>query len=146
MKTNPHRKPRTGKPVGRPDHQPTAKLRRDVELCVAAGMSVKEIASSCGIGWKTLEKYYQDELTNGRALIKREAMRLLMRSARQGNVSAQRKIYAIANDEDDEVKIPGTRRKVGKKEEVQIKADNVSGKYAPPEPPRLIVDNSRKAQ
>ena len=33
--------------------------------------------------------------------------------------------------------------KLGKKEERQIAAQNVGGKYAPPEPPKLVVNNSK---
>lgn len=140
------------RPIGRPAHVPNAKLRRIVEECASANMSIRNIARSIGISWKTLELYYEEELLTGKARKQQEAIALLYRSARQGNVSAQRKIYAIAFGEDSGGEASTTpvegeedkpKAKIGKKELVQLEADSIKGIYAPPDPPKLVVDNSK---
>lgn len=134
--------------VGRPEHKPDRKTRQLVENGVTAGMTHQDIARAIGISWKTLDKYYAEELATGVARKRLEAISMLYRSAKGGNVSAQRKFYAIAHGEDvssssvDEDTFDKPK-KLGKKEQVQRDAENISDKYAPPEPPKLIVNNTK---
>lgn len=129
---------------GRPEHVPDKLTRRTVERCVACGMSHKDTARAIGITHPTLEKHYADELQNGPSRFRREVIGMLIVSAKSGNVSAQRKLAAMTGfDIDDPVEQLDSKKKLGKKELQQNKAENVSGKYAAPEPPRLIINNSK---
>lgn len=132
-------------PVGRPEHVPDRKTRQIVERCIACGMSHEDTARAIGISWKTLDKYYADELKNGPARKRREVINMLFASAKAGNVSAQRKLVAMVGG-DPEVPVADAeapRKKLGKKEQVQAAAERVSDKYAPPAPPKLVVVHSK---
>lgn len=54
-------------------------------------------------------------------------------------VSAERKVAKRGSAHQHKTAKP----KLGKKEERQAAAEAVAGKYAPPEPPKLVVDNKR---
>lgn len=129
--------------VGRPDHVPTNSSRKIVEQCLSCGMSHREIAAAIGISWKTLGKYYEEELMTGAARKKQEIIGMLYAAARAGNVSAQRKLYAITHGEKSaKEERRELLRKLGKKEAVQKEADTLTGKFAPPAPPKLVINNT----
>jgi len=77
---------------GRPPFKPTAKQRREVEEFVSCGMKAVQIARAIGIHEDTLQKHFAEELATGQAKRRGEVIRLLYRSARAGNVSAQKKL------------------------------------------------------
>jgi predicted ArsR family transcriptional regulator len=126
---------------GRPEHTPDRQSRQAVEQLVAARVGHRQIAYALGITHKTLEKHYQDELLNGVARKQKEVMAMLYRSAKGGNVSAQRKLYAIVYGETNNAE-EKPAKKLGKKEQLHQDAKEVSAKFAPPTPPKLIVNNS----
>ncbi|MBE1208121.1 hypothetical protein [Aminobacter carboxidus] len=136
---------------GRPPFKPTPALRRKVEELVSCGMSKDECARAIGCSTPTLEKYFEEELANGVAKKRAEVIGLLYREAKKGNVTAQKKLEEmtrVASAAEAVGARSGTKPvpqerapKLGKKEERQAAAGRVGGKYAPPEPPKLVVDN-----
>ena len=50
---------------GRPPHEPTEAIRKQVESMCGFGIPELDIARSIGISDVTLRKYYRDELDNG---------------------------------------------------------------------------------
>jgi hypothetical protein len=134
------RRPHAG---GRPSHVPTAETRDQVEILVASGMRVWQIAKALGITEPTLNEHYPDELDGGKA--KKTAMMVLAqyRSGIEGNVSAQ-KAWLGQNLAIE--KAPPSRQGVpahlGKKEAAQHAAKAAAtGKFATPAPPKLVVNN-----
>lgn len=117
---------------GRPPFQATPAQRRKVEELKSCGMTHDEIARAIGCHADTLEKYFGDELTNGHARRRAEVIELLFRSARKGNVTAQKAlreqvdIAATARGNRpsaaDETEPP--RSKLGKKEEAALAAQS----------------------
>lgn len=137
---------------GRPQFKPTPALRRKVEELVSCGMSKDDCARAIGCSTPTLEKYFENELANGVAKKRAEVIGLLYREAKKGNVTAQKKLEEMTrvaaaaesvNARSGTTPAPQERAapKLGKKEERQAAAGRVGGKYAPPDPPKLVVDN-----
>lgn len=77
---------------GRPPFRVTRTLQRKVEELVSCGMSQDDVARVIGCSIPTLEKHFPDELKTGRARKRAEVIALLFKSARSGNVSAQKKL------------------------------------------------------
>jgi hypothetical protein len=107
----------------------TAALRREVELLVCVGMSHDDVARAIGCTKPTLYKYFREELDAGHAKKRREIIRMLHKSAKAGNVSAQRKLEemsrlagAAAAFEQPTAPKP---EKLGKKEAAAVAARNV---------------------
>lgn len=143
MTEKPKGRKQPGKP-GRPEYRPTVEQRRTVEEMKFCGESDNTIARALGIDPDTLRKHFADELADGHAQRRKEVIGLLFSSARGGNVSAQKKLEEMGRvaGAAEAVKARETRApKLGKKEERQIAAKNVGGKFAPPEPPKLVVNN-----
>jgi hypothetical protein len=134
---------------GRPQFRATPALRRKVEELVSCGMSKDECARAIGCSTPTLEKHFEDELANGVAKKRAEVIGMLYRAAKKGNVTAQKKLeemsrIAGAAEAVDARSKPVKGPRLGKKEEQQAAADAVvagAGKFAPPAPPKLVVDN-----
>lgn len=129
---------------GRPSFRPSVEQRRIVEEMKFCGESENTIARAIGIDPDTLRKHFADELADGHAQRRKEVIGLLFASARAGNVSAQKKLEEMGRvaGAAEAVKARETKPpKLGKKEERQIAAESVVGKYAPPTPPKLVVNN-----
>lgn len=77
---------------GRPAWKPTATIRRTVEEMRSCGESEATIARSLGVDADTLRKHCSDELDNGFSHRRREVIGLLYKSARTGNVTAQKRL------------------------------------------------------
>lgn len=75
---------------GRPAFVPTAAHRRQVEELLSVGTSADIVARAIGITEPTLRKHFAEELANGMAKRRAEVMNLLFKSARKGNVAAQK--------------------------------------------------------
>ncbi|RVD44195.1 hypothetical protein EN742_02910 [Mesorhizobium sp. M4A.F.Ca.ET.020.02.1.1] len=110
------------------------------------GESENVIARALGVAVETLRKHCADELADGHAHRRKELTSLLFTSARAGNVSAQKHLDALgrAAGADETVKSRAPRpARLGKKEEQQAAAEAVASasKFAPPAPPKLVVDN-----
>jgi hypothetical protein len=144
------------KKPGRPELKPTAKMRRTVEEMRYCGESEDTIARALKISTRTLRKHFVEELADGHANRSREVLGLLFKSARSGNVSAQKKLEEMGRaagaaeavcsrvngDAGGLDRAPSAAEPAGKKAERQRAAEGVTGKYAPPAGPRLAVDNT----
>lgn len=134
---------------GRPAFKPTAKQRRSVEQMISVGESHNTIAHALGIDDDTLRKHFQKELTHGASKRRQEVLEILYKAARNGNVSAAKRIEEMtrlamissAVNGGEEPRAPVRAPKLGKKQEEQAAADAVTGKFEPPAPPKLVVNN-----
>lgn len=75
---------------GRPPFVATEEMRETVEQSIAHGMNLRDVAAGIGCDESTLRKYFDEEIFAGRAKKRMEAIALLWKSAREGNVSAQK--------------------------------------------------------
>ncbi|MEO3387335.1 hypothetical protein [Mesorhizobium sp. CAU 1741] len=109
------------------------------------GESEDTIARALGIATNTLRKHFTDEIANGHAARRKEVIGMLFKSARDGNVSAQRKLEELGKvgAAEEAVGRRSSAPKIGKKEERRIAAENVGGKFATPAPPKLVVNNRK---
>jgi hypothetical protein len=130
--------------IGRPAYAPSPQDRETVEQMRFCGESESVIATVLTITIPTLRKHFREELDKGAANRRREVIGLLFETARKGNVSAQKKLEemgriagAAASVKAREPKAPT----LGKKEVQTLAAKAVSGKFAPPEPPKLVINN-----
>ncbi len=80
--------PEEAKPAGRPEHEPNYETRRTVELLVAAGTPMPQIAHTLGISEPTLRKHYPEQIGQGRAKVFASMLASLHAAARKGNVAA----------------------------------------------------------
>lgn len=141
---------------GRPEHVPTEENIIFVMVLLAAGHSNKEVAETMGLTVPTLRKHYFHLLKKRDLMLDRIQTKLRVSQIKQGlagNASALNAALTTL----DKVKAEGAGNKVkhradkpstttkapklGKKEERQLAATNVGGKYATPSAPKLIVDN-----
>jgi predicted transcriptional regulator len=117
-------------PAKTPDRtwKPTRQQRDQVEMMVAVGASVTDIAISLQVTRPTLRKHCRVELAAGRMKKRGELVVMLWESARSGNVSAQKKLIdmtdraaaeaAFVPAEAEGMKVP----RLGKKEEAALAA------------------------
>ncbi len=87
---------KTGRPRGRPSFVPTAKMRNDVAVWKAGGMSDENIARALGIDADTLKKHFAEELATHWAKKMARVISARFTSAVKGNVSAQTKFIEAA--------------------------------------------------
>lgn len=107
--------------AGRPEHVPTDDTRDRVEVLVAAGMVQWQIAQALGISEPVLRDRYADQLQGGRAKKRAEIIEAMHRSAREGNVSAQKAFLGMAVETDDPP-LPPQAVALGKKEQQHLAA------------------------
>lgn len=112
---------------GRPPFKPTPTLRRTVEQMVALGESQETIARALACDPDTLRKHFPEELAKGAAIRRREAIDLLFKSARKGNVSAIKRVEELtragaAAESIDQAARPAKELALGKKERAAIAA------------------------
>lgn len=152
-------------PVGRPEFKITKAMRNRVERFVSCSMSIKDISRAIGCSVPTLKLHFEEELATGAAKKRGRIIDLLYDAAENGNVSAQRKLVSMTTGgdlKDSNMKFSSTKyeddfdiedrplhnkryaKGKGKKELQQEEANRVTGTFAPPEPPKLIVDNVKK--
>jgi predicted RNA-binding Zn ribbon-like protein len=111
------------------------------------GESENTIARALSIDPDTLRKHFVDELADGHAQRRKEVIGLLFQSARNGNVSAQKKLEEMGRAAGAAEAVKAREPKapqLGKKDERQAAAQAVAAgqsKFAPPAPPRLVVNN-----
>lgn len=137
-------KRKTPRKTGRPEYRVTIEARRIVEEMKFVGESDNTIARALGIDPDTLRKHFVDELADGHAQRRKEVIGLLFKSARDGNVSAQKKLEEMGRVAQASEAVKAREKpepKLGKKEERRIAAENVGGKFATPAPPKLVVSN-----
>lgn len=80
---------------GRPAFKPTVVQRRKVAVAAGAGMAHEEIALGLGISRNTLSKYFARELTTGAYEKRLEVLDAMHRTAKKGNVAAQKAYVAL---------------------------------------------------
>jgi hypothetical protein len=102
---------------GRPAFKPTRRMREQVEIAAAAGMSASDVAVVLRISRPTVEAYFADELKHGRARKFAEILVLLDRAARRGSVGAMKFLFTVVSG--------GTSTVIGKKEFRQRAAADV---------------------
>lgn len=107
---------------GRPRFVPTEDQRLQVEQMVGAGMSELDMAGALRVARETLRQHFAEELRAGRAKCRAEVIHLLFRSARAGNVAAQKHLEvltarAIAEAAFTEAEPTEKGSKLGKKEQ-----------------------------
>lgn len=126
-------------------YKPTIEARQTVEEMRFCGESEDTIARALGIATNTLRKHFQDEIANGHAARRKEVIGMLFKSARDGNVSAQRKLEELGKvgGASEAIERREKAPKLGKKEERRLAAENVGGKFATPQPPKLVVNNGK---
>lgn len=128
---------------GRSAHVPTDEMREHVEILVASGMKVWQIAKALGISEPTLNEHYPDELDAGREKKRAEMLFAQFRAGKEGNVAAM-KAWLGGNHAVGAAppKQDAPSGRLGKKEAAQHAAQAVAkGKFATPAPPKLIVNN-----
>ena len=123
---------------GRPRHQPTKAQRAEVELLMASGCTLEQIAARLHISEPTFRLAYASEIENGRARGRAQIVAMLVKSARGGNVSAQKKLeemsrLADAAAEVDKATTQPERRTpaAGKKQVAQDEAKDLLNGPAP---------------
>ncbi|MDQ0996890.1 hypothetical protein QFZ34_002072 [Phyllobacterium ifriqiyense] len=132
---------------GRPQYRPTIKERVTVEQMKFCGESDNIIARALGIDADTMRKHFAEELENGYANRRRELVGYLFEAASQKNVAAIKKLEEMGRvaSSVEAAKDRETRstkeEKLGKKDQRQATANSVSGKFAVPTPPKLVVHN-----
>lgn len=129
---------------GRPAYRPTLKERETVEQMKFCGESENTIARSLGIDVGTLRKHFGEELDNGHANRRREVIGYLFDAAASKNVAAIKKLEEMGRVASAADAVASREKKapaIGKKEERRIAAENVGGKFATPQPPKLVVSN-----
>jgi hypothetical protein len=111
---------------GRPEWMPSKAQRRQVSVAAGAGMSHEEIAIAMGVSRGTLEKHCAAELNEGACKRRFEVMNAMYRTARKGNVAAQ-KAYLAAGEPRTVVPQPeppaaDDKPPLGKKEQANVDA------------------------
>lgn len=137
-------KAKTSGKRGRPQYRASLEDRQMVEQMKFCGEFESTIARALGIDADTLRKHFVDELADGHAQRRKEVIGMLFGAARSGNVAAIKKLEEIgrATGAAESVKSREAKApKLGKKEERKAAAKAVGGKFAPPTPPKLVVDN-----
>lgn len=131
---------------GRPAFSPSEEQRRIVSEMKFCGETNSTIARALSIDVGTLSKHFADELEDGHAHRRREVIGLLFASARKGNVAATKRLEEMGRiaGAAEAARDRGTKQeRLGKKEQRQANAEAASsaGKFAVPQPPRLVVAN-----
>lgn len=129
---------------GRHEFAPTDEDREKVRVLKAGGMSNDAIAEVIGISDTTLRKHFSKELDKATAKVRADLLMARYRAAMGGNVTAQNKMIeqvSAGRAQDRVAQREAKAPKIGKKEEQKAAAAAVSGKFAPPAPPKLVIDN-----
>lgn len=140
--------------LGRPEHKPTEENIIFVMVLLASGQSNKEVASTLGLSVPTFRKHYLHLLKQRDLMLDRLRTKLRVQQIQQGLGGNAAALNAALNTL-DKVRVERAQKKVesrgaskpekqvklGKKEQRLAVAQNVGGKFAPPQPPKLVVDN-----
>lgn len=76
--------------------EPTTAQRKRVAICAGGGMSHEEIALGMNISRPTLEKHFAHDLSIGAHEKRQEVLEAMHRTAKKGNVAAQKAYIAMA--------------------------------------------------
>lgn len=139
-------KSKTTRTRGRPAYRPSIEDRKTVEQMKFCGESDNTISRALNIDPDTLRKHFADELADGHAQRRKEVIGLMFDAARSGNVAAIKKLEEMGRIASAADAVASREKKapaIGKKEERRIAAENVGGKFATPQPPKLVVNNGK---
>lgn len=127
----------TKKAAGRPEFTPTDEQRQNVEILIAGGMGLDEVAHAIGVAENTLKKHFPQEIKVARSKKRAEVLVAMFNSAKGGNVSAQKAFIALngaASADEDFVgrndpapAKPAKVSKLGKKEQAAEEAAIAAG-------------------
>jgi len=132
---------------GRPKHTPTDEKRRLVIGLLAFGKTQEEIAAALSITPPTLRRNYLRQLKQAaaaRAKVDAFVLARLLEQVDAGSVSAMKEYRHLRERQEiaeaaDRVAARGKAEPAkGKKELRMESAGQVTGKYAPPPPPRVV--------
>lgn len=132
---------------GRPEYQPSTEDRMSVEEMKFCGESENVIARALRIDVDTLRKHFPNELADGHAQRRKEIIGVLFKAARADNVTAAKRLEEMGRLAGAAEAVSRREKKEpapGKKEQQQAAAEAVAtgqSRYAPPEPPKLVVNN-----
>lgn len=131
---------------GRPPWSPSIEDRLAVERMKYCGESEEAIARALKVDVDTMRKHCGEELANGYAQRRRQVIGKLFEQAEGGNMTALNKLVDMgvvsgAQERVQDKTRPAKPVKLGKKEERQQAAERVTGKYAVPDGPKLVVSN-----
>lgn len=116
-----------------------------VAALAAREKTQEEIAEAVALSVKTLTRIYADELERGRDLIRQAVFETQLKQAVKGSTSAAKFVVAELDRQALEEGVYRGRRerrsapKLGKKEERQLAAEGVGGKFAPGQPPLKLT-------
>ena len=143
--------------LGRPAHEPSEENIIFVMVLLASGATNKEGAATLGLSVPTFRKHYLHLMKRRDLMLDRLRTKLRVTQIKQGlagNASALNAALGTlervrVESVERKVKERGAAKagsaakaaKVGKKEERRLAAEKVSGKFAPPPAPKLVVDN-----
>ncbi|MNU34510.1 hypothetical protein D3C71_230930 [compost metagenome] len=133
---------------GRKSHRWLKQVAENVAVLKASGLTVELIASRIGLSEPTLRKYYFRELDEGAGLAQAVLNEAMWKKALAGNVGAARYIREEFGKGDVKTAANRVREReqapvaLGKKEERKAAAGRVSGRFATPAAPKLVVSNS----
>lgn len=133
---------------GRPPHVPTTENRRFVQLSLACGHNEEAIAAALQVTVKTLKRHYFHELSgkaSARLRLQMKNMAAMVAQVEAGNVAAmslldkameRQGLKDLSDKFTDRPKAAATKP-IGIKAAAKEAAGKVTGKFAPPAPPRL---------
>lgn len=123
----------------------TKALRARVIRLIGAKMTVEEVAIVLGCTKEQLEENFAEEIKSGELHLRARAIDDLVEQSGKGKTAATNQLLAITaptNEAASQPAVPGT---AGKKAAATANAQRAAasgGKFAPPAPPKLVVDNS----
>ena len=123
------RKPASSRPGPKP-LRPTKCQRRQVELAIATGMTLPEIAAALDISRSTLSKVFAAEISTGRARRKLDNICRLDRAAAAGNVAAIKTLLTLMLESERTTPTPGDGRWNNLLAEYGIAPEGNSGRFS----------------
>ena len=97
--------------------KPTLDQSFKVSILAAEGMTTQDIAGAMGLSPPLIDKYFSEELKNGKNNLKLRILEALYKKAAKGNVAAQRFLASRLFDPP----VPKAK-KIGKKEMAKLQA------------------------
>lgn len=119
----------------------SAPEKDQVEQLLSAGMTHADIARVVGCKIGQFRRIYAEQIATGAAKKRAEVVELLYASARDGNVSALKALEALTRAVVAPEGGAVAGAELGKKQQQQQAAERVTGVFAVPEPPKLVVNN-----
>lgn len=138
---------RAGKKTAAPKFKITTALRLRVSRLIGGGMEPGEIAIVLGCTEEQLREHFEPDIANGRIRFRAQAIDDLAFQSASGKTSATNQIMALTAPTSDVAQQPAIPGTAGKKAAATANAQRMAaagGMFAPPAPPKLIVDNSNK--